>query len=210
MSQSVVIVGAGGHAKVCIELLRATGVSVACCIGGADSEEFCLDVAVLKGDHHLATLRQQGHERAFVAIGSNALRQRLAASVQALGFNLVNAISPNAVVSRSARLGTGIAIMAGAVINADSTIGDLAIINTLASIDHDGDIGEAVHIAPHCGLAGNVSVAARAFLGVGCKVIPGVSIGADAVAGAGSVIISNVTPHARIAGVPAKNLKERR
>ncbi|MDN8617545.1 acetyltransferase [Variovorax ginsengisoli] len=209
MSQSVVIVGAGGHAKVCIELLRATGVPVACCIGGADSKEFCLDVAVLKGDHHLATLRERGHELAFVAIGSNALRQRLAATVRALGFNLVNAISPNAVVSHSARLGTGIAIMAGAVINADATIGDLSIINTLASVDHDGTIGEAVHIAPHCGLAGNVHVATRAFLGVGCKVLPGVFIGADAVAGAGSVIISNVAPNARIVGVPAKNLKER-
>lgn len=209
MRQGVVIVGAGGHAKVCIELLRAAGVPIACCIGGADSEELCLGIPVLKGDDHLATLRQQGHELAFVAIGSNSLRQRLAASVRALGFDLVNAISPSAVVSPSARLGTGIAVMAGAVINANTMIGDLAIINTLASVDHDGDIGEAVHIAPHCGLAGNVRVAARAFLGIGCKVIPDVSIGPDVVAGAGSVIISNVAPSARIAGVPAKTLKER-
>jgi UDP-perosamine 4-acetyltransferase len=210
VTPGVVIVGAGGHAKVCIELLRAAEVPIAYCIGGTDSDDLCVGVAVLKGDHHLATLRQQGYQRAFIAIGSNALRQRLAASVRALGYTLVNAISPSAVVSPSARLGKGIAIMAGAVINADTILGDLAIVNTLASVDHDGDIGEAVHIAPHCGLAGNVRVATRAFLGVGCKVIPGISVGSDVVAGAGSVIISNVEANARIAGVPARNLKERR
>lgn len=209
MKQGVVIVGAGGHAKVCIELLRAMGTPVACCIGGEDSGESCLGVPVFKGDDHLARLRQEGHAFAFVAIGSNALRQRLASAAKALGYELVNAISPTAVVSPSVRLGKGIAIMAGAVVNADTSIADLAIINTSASVDHDGDIGEAAHIAPQCGLAGNVTVAARAFLGVGCKVIPGVSIGTDVVAGAGSVIISDIASNTRIAGVPAKNLNER-
>lgn len=208
MTQAVVMVGAGGHAKVCIELLRAMGTEVACCIGGEDSGDLCLGVPVFKGDEHLARLRREGHTLAFIAIGSNELRQRLALSATALGYELVNAISPAAVVSPSARLGRGIAIMAGAVINADTSIANLAIINTSASVDHDGDIGEAAHIAPQCGLAGNVTVASRAFLGVGCKVIPGISIGADVVAGAGSVIVSHVAPNARIAGVPAKNLSK--
>ncbi len=209
MTQAVVIVGAGGHAKVCIELLRASGTPIACCIGSGDSADFCLDVPVFKGDAHLARLRNEGHARAFIAIGANAVRQRLAAEAKAVGYELVNAISPAAVVSPSVRLGHGIAIMAGAVINADTSIADLAIINTSASVDHDGDIGEAAHVAPQCGLAGNVTIGPRAFLGVGCKVIPGVSIGNDVVAGAGSVIVADVRPNARIAGVPARNMKER-
>ena len=209
MTAGVVIVGAGGHAKVCIELLRAMGVPVACCVGGQDSGDTCLDLPVFKGDDHLVRLRQAGYGAIFIAIGSNALRQRLAATAMGLGYELVNAISPEAVISPTVRLGNGIAIMAGAVINADSTIGDLAIINTSASVDHDARIGEAVHIAPQCGLAGNVTVAARAFLGIGCKVIPDISIGEDAMAGAGSVIVSDIAPNARVAGVPARNLPER-
>jgi UDP-perosamine 4-acetyltransferase len=208
MNQGVVVIGAGGHAKVCIELLRAMNLEVSWCIGGAADPETCLGVPVLPGDAHLERLAREGHRKAFVAVGSNALRQRLGASARSLGFELVNAISPRAIVSPTARLGQGIAIMAGAIINADTSIADLAIINTSASVDHDGSIGEAAHIAPHCGLAGNVNVGARAFLGVGCKVIPGISIGADVLAGAGSVIVSNVPQSARIAGVPAKPLKK--
>ncbi|VTU13749.1 MULTISPECIES: acetyltransferase [unclassified Variovorax] len=209
MRQDVIVIGAGGHAKVCIELLRAMGVSVACCIGGAESGDRCLDVPVLRGDEHLARLRAEGHALAFVAIGANAIRQRLAASVTALGYELVNAISPAAVLSPTVRLGKGIAIMAGAVVNADTTIADLAIINTSASVDHDGRIGEAAHVAPQCGLAGNVTVGPRAFLGIGSKVIPGVSIGPDVVAGAGSIIISDIEPNIRVAGVPARQINRR-
>jgi UDP-perosamine 4-acetyltransferase len=209
MSEGVVVVGAGGHAKVCIELLRAMGREVAWCIGGEGSPDTCVGVQVLAGDAHLERLAREGHTKAFIAVGSNALRQRLGASARELGFELVNAVSPSAVVSPTARLGQGVAIMAGAVINADSTIADLVIVNTCASVDHDGSIGEAAHIAPHCGLAGNVSIGARSFLGVGCKVIPGISIGADVTAGAGSVIVSNVAQDARIAGVPAKPLRKK-
>lgn len=206
MNRGLIVVGAGGHAKVCIELLRAMGMPIAFCIGGDDSPADCIGVPVLRGDSHLALLRKQGHGLAFIAIGSNSLRQRLGRHALDLGYELVNAISPLAVISPTARLGKGIAVMAGAVINACTTVADLAIINTLASVDHDGAIGEAVHIAPHCGLAGNVTVGERSFLGIGSKVIPGISIGADVVAGAGSVIVSDIPSSIKIVGVPATPL----
>lgn len=47
----------------------------------------------LHGDEYLKELRSQGYEEVFVAIGANALRQRLAAFATGLGFRLVNAIS---------------------------------------------------------------------------------------------------------------------
>jgi UDP-perosamine 4-acetyltransferase len=112
------------------------------------------------------------------------------------------------VISPTAMLGSGVAIMAGAVINADTVVGDLAIINTLASVDHDGRIGDAAHIAPHFGLAGNVTVGARSFLGIGCRVIPEITIGADVMAAAGSVIVADIESNSRIAGVPAKTMNK--
>lgn len=203
----VVVVGAGGHAKVCIELLQAMGHAVAYCVGAEDSPAHCVGVPVLRGDAHLAALAAQGYTRAFIAIGNNRVRVKLADTALALGFELVNAISPRAVVSPSARLGRGVAVMAGALINADSTIGDLAIINTGASIDHDGVIGAGAHVAPQSALAGNVEVGAQAFLGVGCKVIPNIRIGAGATLGAGSVVIADVADGATAVGVPAKQIK---
>lgn len=209
MTQDVIVLGSSGHAKVCIELLRAAGSSVAYCIGAPDSDDTCLGVPVLKGDEQLRGLHAQGYRHVFVAIGANKLRQRLAAFALDLGFGLVNAISPRATISPTARLGSGVAVMAGAVINADCVIGDLAIINTLASVDHDGRIGDAAHIAPHCGLAGNVTVGERSFLGVGCKVIPETTIGSDVMAAAGSVIVGHIESNTRVAGVPARLMQKR-
>ena len=211
VKSGIVVIGAGGHAKVCIELLRAMGCRVACCVGGEDGPETCLDIPVLKGDSHLPDLRNQGYSKVFVAVGANGVRQRLANAAGQLGYTLVNAVSPQSVISPSARLGIGVAVMAGVVVNAETVIEDLAIINTGACIDHDCRIGKAVHIAPQCGLAGNVSVGAGSFLGIGCKVIPDVRIGENVTLGAGAVVISNLAGETLAFGVPARpiNIKER-
>lgn len=210
MKKGVVVVGAGGHAKVCVELLRAMGLQVDYCIGSGDGgAATCVGVPVLQGDEYIGRLREEEeYQDAFVAVGSNRLREKLAAKVVAQGYRLVNAISPLAMISPSARLGSGVAIMAGATINADSVIADLAIINTGATIDHDCQIGRAVHIAPQCGLAGNVTVGDCSMLGVGCKVIPEQSIGANVVLGAGSVVISSIPDGVTAVGVPARIIRQ--
>ena len=183
------------------------GEHVAYCIGTQDSPDSCLGVEVLKGDDHIARLASDGFSRAFVAIGSNEIRGKLAALAVENGFVLVNAISPMAFISPSASIGQGVAIMAGVVINASSHIGDLSIINTGAVVDHDCQIGYATHIGPQSALAGNVRVDDYAFLGIGAKVIPGVTIGKSAIIGAGSVVLKDVREFVTVAGVPAKRLK---
>lgn len=208
MKSEVIVVGAGGHAKVCIELLQAQGDTVAYCVGNTDSPDTCLGIAVLKSDDHLLALRKEGYQRVFIAIGSNPVRNKLAKKVIEVGFQLVNAISPAAVVSPSASLGRGIAIMAGAVINAEASIADLCIINTGATVDHDCVIGQAVHIAPQCALAGNVRVGNLSFIGVGSKITPEIHIGESVMVGAGSVVISNIGPAITVVGVPAKVLNK--
>lgn len=202
---SVIVLGDGGHAKVCIELLQAMGRTVDWCIGVSDAST-CLGIPVLHGDDELVRLRADGYRLAFVAIGSNSLRHRLATMALDLDFELVNAISPLAVISPSARLGVGIAVMAGAVINADASIENLAIINTGACIDHDCKIREAAHAGPTCGLAGNVTVGPYSFLGIGTKVIPGVVIGANVVIGAGAVVINDIPDGVAAIGVPARKI----
>lgn len=204
MKSEIIVIGAGGHAKVCIELLRAQGDVVAFCIGSSDSSDTCVGVPVLKSDDYLATLRNEGYGKVFVAIGSNALRNRLAQSATDFGFELVNALSPSAVISPSARIGKGVAVMAGAVINAEASIDDLCIINTGATVDHDCQIGRAAHIAPQSALAGNVEIGKESFVGIGTKIIPTICVGEFVMIGAGSVVITNVDSRTKVVGVPAK------
>ena len=204
MKDGIIIIGSGGHAKVCIELLRAMGEPVEVCIGAADAAASCMGVPVLKGDQHLARLREDGFRRAFVAIGANGLRERLGNNAISMGFSLVNAISPHAILSPTVKLGRGVAVMAGAVVNAEAVIEDLAIVNTGATVDHDCRIGRAAHVAPQCGLAGTVTVGERTLLGIGAKVVPGIRIGRDVTIGAGAVVIDAIPDGVVALGTPAK------
>ncbi|BAL22593.1 acetyltransferase [Azoarcus sp. KH32C] len=204
MSRGVIVIGAGGHAKVVIELLVAGGHVVDYCVAGPGSPDRCLGIEVLSGDHHLHELFANGWRSVFPAIGANHLRERVAGQAREIGFKLVSAISPFAIVSPSATLGNGIAIMGGAVINAEARIDDLAIINTGATVDHDCHIGTCAHIAPQCALAGNVEVGPRAFLGAGTVVIPGITIGTGSTIGAGSVVVRDIPSSIMALGHPAK------
>lgn len=200
-----VIVGAGGHAKVVIDLMRAEArFDLIGLISGETRGSRVNGVEIIASDEDLPRLRREGVSHALVAIGDNARRLQISRALEAMGFELANAISPAAVISPSAMLGRGIAIMAGAVVNSESRLDDICIINTRASIDHDGHIGEAAHIAPGCALAGNVSVGRLAFLGVGSSVIPGQIIGEGAVVGAGSCVVRAIPPHSKAYGVPAR------
>jgi UDP-perosamine 4-acetyltransferase len=201
----VVIIGAGGHAKVAIELLRAVGThQIAGIIARDAAASPVLGLSILGTDSDLPRFRHAGIRHAFVGIGDNLQRLKVAQYVRQVGFELVNAVSPAAVVSDSAKLGCGIAIMPGVVINAEARIDDLSVINTCASIDHDCWIAEGVHVAVGCRIAGNVKVGRLAFVGAGTTVIPRISIGESASIGAGSCVIRDVPDNARAWGVPAQ------
>lgn len=200
----VVILGGGGHAKVVIESLRASGLRVAAIVDADPTPRTVLGVPVVGDDLALPGLRGQGLSELFVAIGDNRLRQKLGRKAREQGFVLVNAIHPSAIVSPTAQIGEGVAIMAGVAINADSWVGDLTIVNTGAVVDHDCRLGAACHLGPASALAGGVIVGERAFLGVGARAIPGVAIGADTIVGAGGVVVRDLPDGVLAVGVPAK------
>lgn len=124
-----------------------------------------------------------------------------------MGFSIVNAISPAAIVSPSVRLGFGIAIMSGGIVNAEAQIGNFAIVNTGASVDHDCRIGEGAHLAPATALAGNVTAERLAFMGVGSTAVPGVRIGESAIVGAGACVLHDIPAGATAWGVPARIMR---
>jgi UDP-perosamine 4-acetyltransferase len=157
-----------------------------------------LGLTVLGSDDILPELFRSGVQHAFVALGDNRARLSVSQRLAHSGFRLVNAVSRRAVVSRHARLGTGVAIMPGAVINADAVLEDGAIVNTGASIDHDCRIGRYAHIAPGSSLAGNVTIGEGVLLGAGSSVIPGRSVGPWSIIGAGEITA---------VGVPARVVK---
>lgn len=206
MNNAVIIIGAGGHAKVVIEILRDSNICVDFCIGNPGSPNQCAGIPVVIGDDHLVRLKNAGYSMVFVAIGENKLRHQLAEYAKSLGYELINAISPRAIISPSVNIGVGVAIMSGVIVNAESKIDDGVILNTGCTVDHDCVIDEYVHIGPQSALAGNVRVCRFVFLGIGNVVIPNIVIDESVSIGAGSLIVSDIPKNFKGFGSPVKLL----
>jgi UDP-perosamine 4-acetyltransferase len=205
-AEDLILVGAGGHAKVVLELVRASErFRVIGCVDPGSSGDL-LGVPVIGSDAVLPDLRRRGVRHAFVALGANDVRMRVTEQVRKLGFIVPAIVSPNAVVSPTASIQPGAVLMAGVTVNALSVIGEGAIVNTNASVDHDCVVGPFAHCAPGTHLAGNVDVGEGAFLGVGACAIPGTRIGAWSTVGAGGIVIDDIPAGVTAVGVPARIL----
>lgn len=199
----VVLVGAGGHASVCAEILEQQGHELLGCLtrDGAASRT---DLPVIGRDSELESRIAGMGVYVCVAIGDNRARMAIVDRVRQVGGQLVTAVSPHAVVSTKASIGEGSVIMPGAIVNAGARLGLGVIVNTNASVDHDCVLSDGVHVAPAAALAGAVRVGWGALIGMGARVLPGVEVGDRATVGAGAVVIDPVDAATTVAGVPAR------
>ena len=205
----VVGFGAGGHAKVVIEILRSMrGYEIVVLLDtrierGAN----VLGVEVLGDDSLMAELKGRGIEHAFIGVGTVGdaqPRRQLYEKVVDFGFQIVPAIHAAAIVSSSAQIGIGPTIMAGAIVNADVVIGHNVIVNTGAIVEHDCVIGDHTHIATGARLAGGVHVGPGSHIGIGAIVRQEIKIGEGAIVGAGAVVVRDVPAGKTVIGVPAR------
>lgn len=202
---SVIVIGAGGHSLVCVEVLREMGLDVAGCVssdGDSIADLAAIGIDMLGTIDDLETLRTT-HRCAFVAVGNNSARRALTDHATGLGFELVTAIGTRSTVSPSARIDAGALVMSGSTVNALAHVGAGAIVNTGAIIEHECLIGAFAHIAPGAILAGSVTVGQEAMIGMGSQILAGRTIGQHATVGAGAVVIDDVDDRRTVVGIPA-------
>lgn len=211
MNKPVLILGAGGHAKVLIEALLQSGATLA---GMTDPDpdlvgKKVLEVPVLGGDEVVGDFPQT--EILLVnglgSIGVPVARKGLFERFKAMGYRFATVIHPSAILASDVKLEEGVQVMAGVVIQPGCRIGCNAIINTRASVDHDCIIGSNVHVAPGVTLSGGVCIEDVAHIGTGATIVQGINIGTYSVVGAGSVVIRDVNNSTSVVGVPAKAIK---
>jgi UDP-perosamine 4-acetyltransferase len=205
-SRPVLLIGAGGHARVCLEALLDMGdLDVIGAVSADGTGIAGLGVPVLGTESDVGNITQS-HDRITlcVAIGDNATRKAVSRRLTESGHIVTQAVSRFAMISRTASCGAGVQLLPGSVVNAATELAAGTIVNTNASVDHDCRVGEFVHVAPGAAIGGGVTIGDLAFVGLGARVLPGLTIGAGATVGAGAVVIADVAPGATVVGVPAR------
>ena len=195
-SKQLLVIGAGGHAKSCIDIIESKGdYSVAQVIG--KESELGLSIlghTVSYSDSDLARLRSK-YDYAFIAVGqihSQAIRKKLRLALSELGYTFPTLVSKSAVVSRYSRLGSGSIVMNGAILNADCIIGENVILNSGSIIEHDVYIGDNCHVSTGVTINGGTRIGEGTFLGSGTIVRDGVEIGDNCFIGMGSIITKSI------------------
>jgi len=197
----LLIVGAGGHAKVVIDAAEKAGIEIAGVIGTSG------DASEVLG--HPVSFSREGiaADGFIVAIGDNATRARFFADHAAAGLRPASVVHPTTIVGADVVIGDGTFIAAGVILNAGARIGSDVILNTGCTVDHDCVVGAHAHIGPQVALCGGVSLGEGVLLGVGSCAAPRAAVGAWSIVGAGAAIVDELPAGTICAGVPARPLR---
>jgi sugar O-acyltransferase (sialic acid O-acetyltransferase NeuD family) len=165
----IIIVGNGGHALSCVDIIESAGVYK---IKGFISNDTLIkdDIygyPILGCDSDLKYLKKF-FKFAFIGIGQTKKfipRLNIFNSLVNLGYKLPTVVSPNAYVSSRSKIGSGVIIMHGVTINAGVSIGSNCIINSQVNLDHGVTVGDHCHISTGAILNGNVQIGSKTFIG---------------------------------------------
>lgn len=170
MNEKVVIIGAGGHAKVIADIVIRSNDEL---IGFLD-DNISKETNIIENYKVIGTIKdakelQQNDKKIkfIIGIGNNDIRKRIS---EEYSLQYYTAIHPSAIIGLNARIEEGTVVMANSIINPDSKIGKHCIINTGTIVEHENTIEDYVHLSPSVTLSGNVKVAKLVHIGTGCKV----------------------------------------
>ncbi len=179
----LLVVGAGGHGRSVAEAAELSGQFEV--VGFLDDSlpagETVLGLPVLGPVASMAHHRAAA-DQAIVAIGNNAVREKLMQQLTEAGFTWATVVHPRAIVSPSSVLGAGSAVMAGAIVGTEARLGVGAVVNCGAVVDHHAAVEDYGHLGVNASMAGGTLLGrgswmqAGAALGYGVTVPSGVTL----------------------------------
>ena len=200
---SVLIFGGGGHAKMCIDILKQTNTHTI--LGIVDDNipvnTEVLGIPVLGKVNEIEKLIEKGLQQIILGVGgvlTKGFRKKTFTSLKQSGLQIPNIIHPSASIEPSVILGEGNQIMQGAIVGSNVQIGNNCIINSGSIISHDTIIGNNVHIAPGAIIAGGVVIKTDTTIGMGCTIFLGLTIGENVVVQNGINIFKNIPNNSNI------------
>lgn len=191
MNKKIILVGAGGHAKSCIDIIeRLHEYSIYGLVDNDLLETEVLGYPVIGNDSLLDSLKDEV-DAAFVTVGQikdAKPREKLFKYLSKLKFHLPVIKSPKSYVSPHSIIQSGTIIMNDCIVNSGTTIGSNCILNNKCLIEHDVKIGDNCHISTGALVNGVVSIGDNTFIGSGTVLKQGINIGSNCVISAGKFI----------------------
>jgi len=204
----LVLAGSGGHAKIVIDIIELVGVHK---IIGITTQDSKLDsfqgYPVLGSDAELPKLFKQGIRYAAVGVGGyrdNERRKIVFSHIKGLGFNVISAVHPSAIIARDVQIGEGSVVCAGVVLNPGVSIGENVIVVTGSLVDHESIVDNHVLIAGGVSVGANVHIQEEALLAIGSTVVSGKVVGKNSLVAAGAVVVKDVDAGGTVMGIPAR------
>ncbi|WVU41687.1 pilin glycosylation protein [Fusobacterium polymorphum] len=149
-----------------------------------------------------------GTNKFFIGFGNMKYRKKVFDYFINNGWEAVNIIHPDAVVSKNARLGKGILIECGCLITPNPVIGNNVVVNTGSQVNHDNIIEDNVYIASGVILSGGIKIGENTLLDDGVIITLGCSVGKNSLIGAGAVVTKNIPDKVVAYGSPCKVIRE--
>lgn len=196
MRKQILIVGAGGHAASCLDLIANSREYKVGEIVGLENEigSYILGHQIRFTNSDLEVLSEK-YKVALVAVGqveSPTSRRNLVNRLGEIGFLLPTIVSSTTHLSKYAKIGIGTVLMNGSVVNSGAEIGNHCILNSKVLLEHGVKVGDFVHISTGVIINGNSSVGSGTFVGSGTIIRENVNISENVTIGMGSIILRDV------------------
>lgn len=210
MKKKLVLVGGGGHCKVCIDVIEQTEEFEI--IGILDLPSLIgttvLGYKVIGSDQDISIYVDKGYSF-LVTVGqikSAILRRKLFEKLKSCHADIATVFSKSSYCSKHTNIGAGTIIMQNVIINAGAAIGDNCILNNGCDIEHDTKIGNHTHISTFAVVNGDCKIGNEVFIGSNATIANKIIIADQTIIGAGSVVIKNVLEKEIQAGNPAQKI----
>ncbi len=170
--KNICILGSGGHAVSCIDLIESTkkysifGIITKTKIY---NNKFLDKYKIIGSDNDFLNIIKQC-KSIVIGIGSYKnliLRDKLFKKLKKIGFELPIICSPKSYVSNNVLIGEGTQIFHGVTINKNSVVGKNCIINSHSLIEHDTYIDDNVQVSTGVIINGGCKIEKNSFIGSG-------------------------------------------
>lgn len=205
--RDVIVIGAGGHAKVIADIIIKSGDNL---IGFLDDykekDTIILENYKVLGKVEDAIKYDNENTYFIIGIGDNYTRKNF---TEKLNLKYYTAIHPTAVIGADVQIGEGSCVMPNACINPGSIIGKACIINSAALIEHDNVLGDFVHVSPSATTCGEVKIGDLTHIGARATIRNRITIAQEVVIGMGATVVGDILEKGTYIGTPAKKMEEK-